>query len=311
MNPQDYMARLAGLTQPVPEPPRSPVPAMDQWNTRQPDASRPYNERFAGGALRSTYTPFTGNPLTYGQGPQHRFYAPDTTNWTGTSTGTATATATTENGTEQQQNGGPDGGQSMANQRDGVHGKSFDQMTPQELQSYAAGKEKNSIFGMSLPSFAAGLIGPLGSGAVLGRLEKDQLAAALASSGLSNPADFVGGQIAGAANTGMNVAGGAANPELGGRGDPSQGGGMGGQTEGGVSNSGVEGDRGFLAKGGEVTKSHLSGPDPKGPDDGKANLDIGEFVTKADVVKDLGVDFFTRLNAGKYDRRLLLRAVNA
>ena len=49
--------------------------------------------------------------------------------------------------------------------------------------------------------------------------------------------------------------------------------------------------------GGLVTASRLSGPDPKGPDDGSAYLDIGEFIIPSDVVKEIGADRFRKLIA--------------
>jgi hypothetical protein len=105
----------------------------------------------------------------------------------------------------------------------------------------------------------------------------------------------------------MNIAGGALNPELAGRSDPSQtggggvdpNGGMGGQTEGGFSGSGVEGEGGFMRDGGTYRGSAL--PPPRyirGPGDGrsdsvyanggKVRLSRNEFVWPADVVSAVG-----------------------
>lgn len=56
-------------------------------------------------------------------------------------------------------------------------------------------------------------------------------------------------------------------------------GGMGGQTEGGTSSSGVEGDRGFLYKGGKVpAKGLLGNVDPPGPDNVLIAAKTGERV---------------------------------
>ena len=65
------------------------------------------------------------------------------------------------------------------------------------------------------------------------------------------------------------------------------GGGIGGQTSGGFSGSGVEADRGFLAKGGIATEGSLFGPDPEGPDDGYTAFMIGERAINPDQWKML------------------------
>lgn len=88
----------------------------------------------------------------------------------------------------------------------------------------------------------------------------------------------------GAANTGMNNAGGVPNPELAGRSDPSQGGGgtPGGPPGGGWGGSGVEGDRGFLYKGGKVpAKGLLGNVDPPGPDNVLVAAKTGERILNA------------------------------
>lgn len=58
---------------------------------------------------------------------------------------------------------------------------------------------------------------------------------------------------------------------------------------------GKDGADGF-ADGGFVTRGLLSGPNPKGPDDGYAGLDEGEFVLKKSAVKKLGRGLLDRLN---------------
>jgi len=276
------------------------APAVDPYNAMRPPSTLPYADRFAGGALKSSYTPYAGDVSKYGFGPQHRNFRPDNSAWTtspATSTGTNTASSTATDLLDGR-GGGPDGGQSMANERNAEHGKAFDQMTPAELQSYAAGKEKNSIAGFSLPSIVASIIGMKGANF----LEDSQLSAALANSGLSNPGDYVGGQIAGAANTGMNVAGGVANPELAGRSDPSQG-----DYSGGIdpAEAGSEGESpGMYAKGGVV-----KGDKKYGKDDVTINADGGEGVIRAVQMQKLGADFLKKLNTGAYDLNRLRKAV--
>lgn len=88
------------------------------------------------------------------------------------------------------------------------------------------------------------------------------------------------------------------SPELQGMNDMSQSDGWGGQTEGGFSNSGVEGDRGFLANGGRY-RGGLPPPRMiRGPGDGRSDsvmanggqvrVSRDEFVWPADVVSAIG-----------------------
>lgn len=63
----------------------------------------------------------------------------------------------------------------------------------------------------------------------------------------------------------------------------------------GPDRGGEDGDRGF-AKGGLVKKSNLRGPDPKGPDEGKANLQSGEYVIKKAAVKKYGKGLLSDIN---------------
>lgn len=80
------------------------------------------------------------------------------------------------------------------------------------------------------------------------------------------------------------------------------GGDNGAETGGGMSGSdgnggGFGGDSGDgYAKGGKVTKKRLSGPNPKGPDDGYAALDEGEFVINAKSAKRIGHDKLAKMN---------------
>ena len=54
-------------------------------------------------------------------------------------------------------------------------------------------------------------------------------------------------------------------------------------------------------KGGKVTANRLTGHDPKGPDDGFATLDIGEFVITAKRSKELGAEKLQALLDGRAD----------
>jgi len=94
----------------------------------------------------------------------------------------------------------------------------------------------------------------------------------------------------------MNVAGGVLNPELAGRNNagPAAGGGvdlsgagMGGQTAGGFSGTGVEGVAGFLHKGGKVPKRGLLDVDPPGPDNVLIGAKTGERVLTQAQYKSL------------------------
>jgi hypothetical protein len=63
-----------------------------------------------------------------------------------------------------------------------------------------------------------------------------------------------------------------------------------------------QGDDGF-AKGGRVDRNRLTGPDPKGPDEGYAPLKGGEYVIKKDSVRKYGEGMLGKINAGKYAPR--------
>jgi hypothetical protein len=155
-----------------------------------------------------------------------------------------------------------------------VHGRSFDQMTNDELRGYAQDRVTGNLVQRNIEMLSPSMIASL----VFGGLEKSQLGSELASRGLSNPGDFVGGQISGAAGTGMNVAGGVANPELMGRSDPSQAD-ITGANLGNGEYGGLGGNRdGGFAKGGVVRRGGLLGPNPPGPDEGFAALKGGERV---------------------------------
>lgn len=73
-----------------------------------------------------------------------------------------------------------------------------------------------------------------------------------------------------------------------------------GSSSGGDGGSGGGDGGAAYATGGLVTSKRLKGSDPKGPDDGYAALDEGEFVLTKDAIKKLGpigVEVLKRLNA--------------
>jgi hypothetical protein len=58
-----------------------------------------------------------------------------------------------------------------------------------------------------------------------------------------------------------------------------------------------------LAKGGRVDRNRLTGPDPKGPDEGYAPLKGGEYVIKKDSVRKYGEGMLGKINSGKFAKR--------
>lgn len=64
-----------------------------------------------------------------------------------------------------------------------------------------------------------------------------------------------------------------------------------------------------LATGGQVTAQRLSGPDPRGPDDGYSALDIGEFVVRKQAVNYYGSDVLKALNEGRIPADALRRLI--
>lgn len=71
--------------------------------------------------------------------------------------------------------------------------------------------------------------------------------------------------------------------------------------EGSSESEGQAGGSGGFYKGGEVKKKDLSGPDPKGPDQGKANLQSGEYVVKKDAVDKYGKGLLADINAKRFN----------
>jgi hypothetical protein len=83
---------------------------------------------------------------------------------------------------------------------------------------------------------------------------------------------------------------------LGGTGDG--GGGYGSGSGPGGSGTGA-GGYGPQYRGGLITPRDVKGPNPPGPDDGHASLDIGEYVIRKSAVKKYGSNIFEQINAGK------------
>jgi len=116
---------------------------------------------------------------------------------------------------------------------------------------------------------------------------------------VSGGAGGSGGSSGGSGSSGGDSSGGS--------GDGSSGDGSGG----GSADSDGSGDADGLAAGGFVEARHLGGKNPKGPDDGKGNLDIGEYVIRKAVAEKLGADTLDKINSGNFDKRALIAAVNA
>lgn len=60
-----------------------------------------------------------------------------------------------------------------------------------------------------------------------------------------------------------------------------------------------------LAVGGKVTKRHMTGPNPKGKDDGYVALDRGEYVIKKSSVDKYGESVLSLINEGKVSKKKL------
>jgi hypothetical protein len=88
-----------------------------------------------------------------------------------------------------------------------------------------------------------------------------------------------------------------ANATTGGGGGYGSGGGAGGSQPGGAGIG--QGGYGPQYKGGLITPRDVKGPNPPGPDDGHASLDIGEYVIRKSAVKKYGSNIFEQINAGR------------
>ena len=60
---------------------------------------------------------------------------------------------------------------------------------------------------------------------------------------------------------------------------------------------------GQYAHGGKVNRNHLTGPDPKGPDDGYGALQGGEYVIKKAAVRKYGEGMLGKINSGKFSKQ--------
>jgi hypothetical protein len=144
-----------------------------------------------------------------------------------------------------------------------------------------------------------------------------QAAQSLSTSGQGNPED-TGGLFGGSQDApSEGLSGPAADPFSGGDpyggsdpqgGSTSEGssGGGGGDTGGGGPSDNGSGGSGFY-KGGHVTRDRLTGPNPPGPDDGYAALDVGETVITAAATRRYGKDVMAALNKGLVSREAVRR----
>jgi len=87
-------------------------------------------------------------------------------------------------------------------------------------------------------------------------------------------------------------------------------GGGGGYGSGGVDagpggTGGGPGGFGPQYRGGLITPRDVKGPNPPGPDDGQASLDIGEYVIRKKAVQKYGANIFEQINAGKIPAKRL------
>lgn len=126
--------------------------------------------------------------------------------------------------------------------------------------------------------FDGGFLGGFGGGNAAGNNSGNGLGSAMGGSGVDM------GSAAG--NAGDNSAEGATG-DAGASGDAGDAGGADGDGSG---------DGSGYAKGGKVTKKRLKGPNPKGPDDGYAALDDGEYVINARSAKRIGYDKLHKMN---------------
>lgn len=131
---------------------------------------------------------------------------------------------------------------------------------------------------------ALGVLGNLGFGPIGGMLGS---AIGDAIGGSGNEAGNNGGMGLGSAMGGEGVGMGSAAGNGGDNGAEGATGGDGGDDGG---------DGLGFAKGGKVTKKRLKGPNPKGPDDGYAALDEGEYVINSKSAKRIGYDKLARMN---------------
>lgn len=138
--------------------------------------------------------------------------------------------------------------------------------------------------------FAGGTLGGEGSGGMEPPGAPGDMRALLSS--LGGYFGFGGTETAPAAGFDTGPSTGAASGGSGGYGGGAPGGGYG--SPGDVSAPSPE--TGYFFHGGEVTRNSLGGPNPPGPDDGYAALNVGEGVITAAAMKHYGPAFLARLN---------------
>lgn len=229
--------------------------------------------------------PYDGDLRRYGFGPAYQwfdFYSGE--NGPSEPTVPGPEDDDTGDGQGQQQSGGPDSGQTEAQQRDGLHGTAYQDMTPAQFNQAAQDRANRNFVERNIGPFAAALGFPGILGFAVGRglnaldqslFEGTQAihAANFAGKGQPMPDEFMS----------LAYGGGGSAP--------------GGQTQGGTSGTGVEGQAGFLRNGGRVKKSGLPPPRfVKGNGDGRSDsvpgsryrLSAGEVVIPADAVSAAG-----------------------
>lgn len=179
-------------------------------------------------------------------------------------------------------------GQVAANQR------SVASVSPQgmSLAGLGYGIDSAPAYGESSPTGAT--TGPTGTGGAAANAGA-QAAAAAAAAGMSDAE--IGAAAQAAADAARGVAGGGYGGDYGG----SEGRAAADRAGGGIGAAGGDGTfgGGEYNKGGKVTRNRLGGPNPDGPDDGYAALDVGEYVIKADAVKRHGSKALKALNEGR------------
>lgn len=167
---------------------------------------------------------------------------------------------------------------------------------PQGTGGAAAAAAANAAAAAAAAGHSAAAIGAASQAAadatIGGASSADAAAAAAdaANAAAADAADADGGGLSGLGGLGG----------LGGGSDGASAGGVGAGNDGGGIGAG-EG----LATGGKVSKRHLAGPNPTGPDDGYAALNLGEYVIKQSSVDKYGTEIFDRINQGKISKKAM------
>lgn len=195
------------------------------------------------------------------------------------------------------------------------------------LAGLAAGMDPAAAAGRGIAGMAGlAALGPIGGvlGALLGQqigsmfsgpapvdspaFANDPAAMAALAEAMNDPAAIAAMNMTDEASMGLSDQGPESGP------DPADGaiGGSFGSDSGPGSDAGGGGGEGggsSCAGGGFVSGKNLTGPVPRGPDDGWQTLQIGEYVVNAKAVKRLGKDMLEQINAGKIPRNALLKAM--